>query len=267
MYGYIYLTTNLINNKKYIGQHKSEFFDLNYKGSGKILRQAFLKDGFNNFKCEILKDCKSKAELDYYEAYFIDKFDCVNSSEYYNLKPGGSGKSVKGLIYIRNIKTGKCKKVTENDLQNYLDSGDYVIGGPIPSKEIVAKRAQRNTGKRRSSEQKNNISKALKGKVLSAEHKKNLRKPKKVPPFNAGKICVHKDDYYLFINPSDLDDYLSDGYLVGGKSKVSTHSANVSKAKRGKIKIIHSQTGQIKYIDKEKLEEFKLLGFYSNKYN
>lgn len=30
MFGYIYETTNLINNKKYIGKHKSNKFDKNY---------------------------------------------------------------------------------------------------------------------------------------------------------------------------------------------------------------------------------------------
>lgn len=37
MYGYIYLTTNLLNNRMYIGKHKSDIYDKSYYGSGKIL--------------------------------------------------------------------------------------------------------------------------------------------------------------------------------------------------------------------------------------
>ena len=40
-YGYIYKTTNLINNKIYIGQHKSTEFDANYMGSGIAIKAAF----------------------------------------------------------------------------------------------------------------------------------------------------------------------------------------------------------------------------------
>lgn len=35
---YIYMTTNLINNKKYIGQHKGSIKD-NYLGSGVLLKK------------------------------------------------------------------------------------------------------------------------------------------------------------------------------------------------------------------------------------
>lgn len=45
MYGYVYKTTNIINGKMYIGQHKSEKFDESYKGSGVILTKALEKYG------------------------------------------------------------------------------------------------------------------------------------------------------------------------------------------------------------------------------
>ena len=137
MYGYIYLTINLINNKKYIGKHKASEFDIKYKGSGKILKQAFQKDGFNNFECIILAECDCESELNRLEEFYIAKYDCVNSQEFYNIKPGGLGKSPSGLRYIRNKNSGKCKKVPIAEVQSFLDSGDWEIGGPIPSKELA----------------------------------------------------------------------------------------------------------------------------------
>ena len=45
MYGYIYETTNLINNKKYIGKKVSSvFLAEKYLGSGRILKQSILKE-------------------------------------------------------------------------------------------------------------------------------------------------------------------------------------------------------------------------------
>ena len=46
MFGYIYMTINTVNGKKYIGQHKSSEFEGNkYLDSGKILKQAIEKYG------------------------------------------------------------------------------------------------------------------------------------------------------------------------------------------------------------------------------
>ena len=57
MYGYIYKTTNLINGKIYVGQHKcsKNSIDESYIGSGIYLKHAIEYYGKNNFKCEILE--------------------------------------------------------------------------------------------------------------------------------------------------------------------------------------------------------------------
>jgi len=54
MYGYIYKTTNILNNKIYIGKKESSSFVETYYGSGTVLKQAIKKYGQENFKIEIL---------------------------------------------------------------------------------------------------------------------------------------------------------------------------------------------------------------------
>lgn len=59
---YIYLTTNLINNKKYIGQHDGEEND-SYLGSGTYFLRAVKKYGKEKFKKEILEICDSQEKI------------------------------------------------------------------------------------------------------------------------------------------------------------------------------------------------------------
>lgn len=60
---YIYITTNKINGKKYIGQHKGKPDD-NYLGSGINLIKAIKKYGKENFFKEILCFCETREEAD-----------------------------------------------------------------------------------------------------------------------------------------------------------------------------------------------------------
>ena len=55
---YIYLTTNLINNKKYIGMQHGELND-DYLGSGNSITEAIKKYGKENFKRIILHISKN----------------------------------------------------------------------------------------------------------------------------------------------------------------------------------------------------------------
>ena len=91
MYGYIYMTTNLINGLAYIGKHKSSEFDSNYKGSGIYLNRAISKYGYENFYTEMLCPCFSESELNDEERFLISYFGAQSDTSFYNIAPGGYG--------------------------------------------------------------------------------------------------------------------------------------------------------------------------------
>lgn len=93
MYGFIYITTNLINHKQYIGQKtiKNDSTDDTYLGSGKLIRQAISKYGRENFVREILDYAQSQEELDFLEEYYIELNQATKSPFFYNIAQGGRG--------------------------------------------------------------------------------------------------------------------------------------------------------------------------------
>lgn len=150
MYGYIYETTNLINKKKYIGKHKSRYFDDKYYGSGKSFRKDLIKYGKENFSTRILEECNSQRELDKKETYYIELFDAVNSPKFYNNSYGGENEGWEGINRMYKDNPQKWK---ENRLKSSISQ----------------------KGQTRSIETRNKISKALKGKSKSKEHVEHLR--------------------------------------------------------------------------------------------
>lgn len=99
--GYVYIITNLVNNRRYIGK-KNFFFSKTkqvkkkkkrikvesdwkeYYGSNKELLEDVEKYGKENFKREILRLCKTKGEFAYYEAKYQFDNNVLESDEYYN---------------------------------------------------------------------------------------------------------------------------------------------------------------------------------------
>ena len=78
MYGYIYKTTNMVNGKIYVGQHKSNKFDSYYKGSGKLLHEALNKYGVDNFSVEVLEECDTAEYMNEREIYWIAQLNSTN---------------------------------------------------------------------------------------------------------------------------------------------------------------------------------------------
>ena len=89
-YGYIYLTTNSINELVYVGQHIATEFNPKYKGSGLKIIRAMKKYGKDKFKVEILEWCYSQEELDAKEDEWILKYEALDPQKGYNFKRGGS---------------------------------------------------------------------------------------------------------------------------------------------------------------------------------
>lgn len=96
---YLYQITNLINNKIYVGVHKTNNIDDGYMGSGKVIVSAIKKYGIENFRKDILEffdtyDLVLQKETEIVTEEFLQRPDV------YNLRKGGSG----GFDYIN--KTG-----------------------------------------------------------------------------------------------------------------------------------------------------------------
>lgn len=90
MYGYVYKTTNLINQKVYIGQHKSTKFDPKYYGSGTILLKALKKYGKSSFSIEIVETAESLEELNLLEAQWVEYYKNMMGNNCYNKAGGGT---------------------------------------------------------------------------------------------------------------------------------------------------------------------------------
>ena len=159
---YIYLTTNKINGKKYIGQHKGEIND-NYLGSGIELKLAIKKYGKENFKKEILCICKNQEDLDLQEKKFIEKYDAVKSEDFYNIAEGGRGGN-------------KCAGLSkEEELNRRKKISEAMKGKKNPFYGKGFKKEEHPLwGKHHREESKEKMRKAKRGKTLTEEHKKKI---------------------------------------------------------------------------------------------
>lgn len=102
----IYKTTNLLNDKIYIGQDSNN--NPEYFGSGLQLLRAIKKYGKENFKKEILEECMDCSLLDEREIYWIKYYNSIDREIGYNITEGGNTAGLK-----------KGHEISRNGLYNY----------------------------------------------------------------------------------------------------------------------------------------------------
>ena len=88
MIGFIYETTNLITNQKYIGKRQTNWGKHKideYLGSSKLLLEDIIKYGKENFSRKIIDTAETKKELAKLEILHLRERDAVDRNDYYNL--------------------------------------------------------------------------------------------------------------------------------------------------------------------------------------
>lgn len=155
---YIYKTTNILNNKFYIGKrHYKKKDDKWYLGSGVLLKKAIEKYGRENFKKEIIEWCFSPEEVNVREKFWITKLDALNPKIAYNLAPGGDG----GFWGEE-----ACKKISMKlkGMKRPPEFGNKVskaLKGKKKSQEHIEKVRNALIGRKRTEEEIENMSKAI----------------------------------------------------------------------------------------------------------
>jgi len=91
----IYMITNIINDKKYIGQSRNLWKRIREGHVGKLrtnvhynihLQNAWNKYGEENFKFEIIEECLNNNELKPREQYWMDYYKSYNKDVGYNIR-------------------------------------------------------------------------------------------------------------------------------------------------------------------------------------
>jgi hypothetical protein len=134
MFYYLYLITNLINNKIYIGVHKTKNMNDGYMGSGKVIRRAIAKYGSENFSKQVLEVFDNELYMFSKEAELVsDEF--LARDDVYNLRRGGSG----GNFSLEDVRKGRreANKVLDLSYIGKLGAEARIIKYPTLSAETA----------------------------------------------------------------------------------------------------------------------------------
>ena len=212
--GIIYMTTNIINGRKYIGVDTKN--NKYYFGSGKSIKLAIKKYGSENFIKEIIESSEDKSYLFEREKYWIEYYDAVNSKLFYNISDGGKGGNMlNNEESIRKHKIGSKKGTDKANLLRKGKTYEEIYGDK--SEDEKEKRRLAGLGKKYDKERNLKVSQSLKGKIpwnkgLKRETDirvdKNFSNRKEFENRNKYELTTPKNEIFLFDGRLELENYL-----------------------------------------------------------
>lgn len=192
---YLYVKTHNNTGLKYLGvttakdPHK-------YSGSGVYWKCHLNKHGYD-YSTEILKECETKEEIKEWGLYYSYLWNIVESKEWANLKEEqGDGGRQSEEVRKKISAAGKGRSPWNKGVSMWSDAERAEIGERNRARgkqslETIEKRTAKTTGKKRTDEQKKNISKSQKGRSFTNEHKLRLKEAaqnRTNTPWNKGLI-------------------------------------------------------------------------------
>ncbi len=216
-YFFIYKTTNLLNEKYYIGMHTTSNLKDGYLGSGTRLRKAIRKYGKHNFKCEILEFLSCKEELINKEKEIVTA-ELISDNLCTNLKLGGKGGFSREEAKLGRIATDKILK--EKHGENF--------------REVIMQRFFQNLSKDDKIKRSKNIiegqnkinfnHKTFLNKTHSEKTKEKMRKTREEKGLNLkeknsqfGTYWITKNLESKKIKKEELEFYIEQGWKRGRK--------------------------------------------------
>lgn len=214
----VYQITNLINNKIYVGVHKTYNINDRYMGSGVAINNAYQKYGMTNFKKEILFIFDNKEDMLNKEFEIVNE-EFIKRKDTYNIMLGGTINNC-GFVNVFNNE-GKIIMIRKDD-KRYL-SGELKS---ILCEKITAKDSDGNI-----LILNKNSDEWLSGNFTGVTKNPTQETRNKMSESHIGELNSQHGTCWIFnkelkinkkINKSDLDSYVNNNWIKGRNFKFSS---------------------------------------------
>lgn len=172
----IYLRTNLVNGKQYVGQtcdfkrREYNWYNTNWSYAGKLINNARKKYGVDSFKTSILDVVKTQDESNEMETYYIKLFN-TKTPNGYNLTDGGEGSTGYNISDETRKRISEATKGENNPFYGKHHTEETI--------EKLKNRVITDETRKKISEAAKGRPSAFKGKHHTEETKKRLSEIKK----------------------------------------------------------------------------------------